>query len=144
MNSVNPQSDLALWLTSDISNKYIRPQLNSDLRRGIDFVRTHDRNTFSVGDCLLALTQCVLQQNRAERLVCGSMGSWFEEIQGHWSENAQFFRNELSRLATTDQVLNVVILFGEPEATVPMIPVTMTQFLDEIMPVKVMVFKYIN
>ena len=144
MESVNSQSDLALWLMSDISNKYLRPQLDPDLRRGIDFVRTHDRNSFSVGDCLLAITQCILRHNRSERLVCGSMRSWLAEIQGHWAENAQRFRNELTQLATTDQVLKVVILFGEPGNATPMIPVNMTQFLDEIMTTKVMIFQYIN
>ena len=140
MESVEAQSNLALWLTSDISNKYLRPQLDQDLRRGIDFVRSHGQNSFSVGDCLLALTQCILRQNRSERLVCGSLRSWLAEIQGHWTENTQCLRSELLQLATTDQVLKVVILFGEPDDTVPLIPVNKTQFLDEIMPIKVMIF----
>ena len=144
MESVDSQSELALWLTSDISNKYIRPQLDTVLKRGIDFVRTHHQNSFSVGDCLLAITQSMLRQNRAERLVCGSLQSWLDEISGHWGENTQFYRNELIHLATTDQVLKVVILFGEPGNTAPAIPVTVEQFKDEVLPAKVMIFQYID
>ena len=143
MDQIGSQSELAMWLTSDISNKYLRPRLDSDLRRGIDFVRTHRQNSFSVGDCLLALTQSMLRRNQAERLVCGTMQSWLDEIFGHWRENTQQYRNELLDLATTDQVLKVVILFGEPGGTVPSIPVTMEQFMDEIIPTKVMIFQYI-
>ena len=132
MSSNSAQLDMALWMLSDLSNRFFLEKLQGEVRTQANDIISDPGNTFSVCEIILAATELYLENDEITNWFYNSVREWIDDVNELWLSDPDYFWAKVRKRSRRARKSQMSFIIGKPNETIGDIPTTMTQFDEAI------------
>ena len=136
-------TDVVLWLTSNMADRYLNEALPDSIKDEMNVIQSVNGNTFTFFECLLTVSEIHLTDGDYRTGQFASVRSYIEDTAARWLERRRYYTPKLLQMSVNGHIHKVSVYIGTADNPVEIIPMSKSEFNTEILDKPLRVFRFI-